>query len=61
MIRSVEYHDDDHSLDIEFTSGRIYRYWLITSATYEGLLSAPSIGQHFNVEIRDRFPCRELK
>lgn len=39
----------------------IYRYWMVPAAAYESFVQAPSLGRHFNSEIRDRFPFRELE
>lgn len=61
VIAALTYDAAENTLDIEFRSGRIYRYWLISSAVYEALAGAPSVGRHFNTEIRDRFPFRELE
>jgi hypothetical protein len=61
VIAALTYDVDANTLDVEFRSGRIYRYWLISAAVYDAFARAPSLGQHFNSEIRDRFPFRELE
>ncbi|HEX7833743.1 MAG TPA: KTSC domain-containing protein [Thermoanaerobaculia bacterium] len=61
VIAALTYNADETLLDVELTSGRIYRYWMVSSAAYEAFAQAPSPGQHFNSEIRDRFPFRELE
>lgn len=61
VIAALTYDVATNTLDVEFTSGRTYRYWLVPSAAYEALVHAESMGRHFNSEIRDRFPFRELQ
>jgi phage baseplate assembly protein gpV len=61
VIAALTYDAAEHTLDVEFTSGRTYRYWMVSVAAYEAFTHAPSLGQHFNSEIRDRFPFRELE
>lgn len=60
VIAAVTYNATEHVLDVEFTSGRIYRYWMISSAVYDGLTQATSVGNYFNAAIRNRFPNQEL-
>jgi hypothetical protein len=60
-IAALTYDADGSTLDVEFTNGRIYRYWMISAAVYESFAHSPSLGHHFNSTIRDRFPFRELE
>jgi hypothetical protein len=55
-LSEVGYDSSSRTLEIEFTGGRIYRYKGVPKGTYSALLEAPSKGQFFNREIRDRFP-----
>ena len=59
-IAAVTYNAVEHVLDVEFMSGRIYRYWMISADVYEGLTQASSVGNYFNNVVRNRFPNREL-
>ena len=43
------------ALDVEFTSGRVYRYLGVPEAVARGLRHARSKGGYFNAAIRDRF------
>jgi hypothetical protein len=55
MIRSVGY-DERHSLlEIEFTSGNIYRYQAVPKEVYRGLMSSGSKGRYFEEQINGRF------
>jgi len=60
VIASVGYDPDSNTMDVEFRTGRLYRYFLITPQVHTALMNAESIGRYFNAEIRDRFPCREI-
>lgn len=53
---SVGYDDETQTLEIEFTSGRVFQYAGVPRSAYEWLLRAPSKGGIFNRLIRDRFP-----
>lgn len=60
VITSVGYDAHTSTMDVEFTTGRIYRYRKVPSAIHASLISAESIGRYFNAKIRDRYPYREL-
>jgi hypothetical protein len=60
VLAACTYDETTHTLDVEFTSGRVYRYQMVPRATYEALLQAPSTGRYFNAKIRDRYPSREV-
>jgi hypothetical protein len=57
---AVGYDPARRELDIQFVSGRIYRYFGVPSPAHEALMRAPSKGRHFNVYIRDRYRFRRL-
>ena len=60
MIRSVGY-DEPHSLlEIEFTSGKIYRYEAVAEKVYRGLVSAGAKGRYFEEQINGRFRYRRM-
>jgi hypothetical protein len=60
VLAAVTWDAGSNTLDVEFTTGRIYRYWMVPLSVYEGLLHAESPGRYFNAEIRNRFPNREI-
>ena len=43
-------------MEVEFHSEKVYRYFAVPHAVYEGLLSAESVGAFFNQRVRDRYP-----
>ena len=57
---SVGYDAARWELEIEFVSGRVYRYFGVSPAAYEALMRAESKGRHFNERIRDRYPFNRL-
>lgn len=58
VIRHFRYRD--HKLEIEFMSGRRYRYLDVPAAIYRALLNSASKGAFFNARIRNRFPFQRL-
>ena len=60
VIASVGYDAEARTLEIEFTTSRVYQYFLVPPEIYWALMSAESLGRYFNAEIRNRFPNREI-
>jgi hypothetical protein len=54
-MRSVGYDSTQQILEIEFTSGAVYRYLDVPATVFEGLKHAESKGRYFNQEIRDDY------
>ena len=48
------------TLDLEFRSGAVYRYFTVPRAVVHGLHAADSKGAYFNRYIKDRFPYQRL-
>ncbi len=59
MLRSVGYDPGTAELELEFTSGDVYRYYAVPARVHRDLLAAPSPGAYFNRAINDRFPTRQ--
>jgi hypothetical protein len=55
-LKSVGYAAKTHTLEVEFQSGRIYRYFEVPPRRYRALLDAESAGRFFNREIRGVYP-----
>jgi hypothetical protein len=49
--RAFGYDYDAETLDVEFTGGRVYRYFEVPNEVYERLMTADSIGRFLNSEI----------
>lgn len=60
VIRSFDYHPASHALDVEFVSGRRYRYRGVPADVAQAMREAFAKGRFFNARIRDRYPCAEL-
>jgi hypothetical protein len=59
-LTSVGYEPDTSRLEIEFSSGGVYRYYGVPATIHEELMAAESHGRYFAERIRDRFPYRKL-
>lgn len=53
-LASATYDPDTENLDIEFQSGSTYTYFNVKAATYRALTLAPSAGEFFARNIRNR-------
>jgi len=60
VIRRLAYDPQSRSLDIEFVSGRRYRYAEVPETLAERFRAAFSKGRFFNAHIRDDYGCQEL-
>ena len=59
-MRSIGYDVKKRILEVEFPSGKIYRYFGVPGLLLLRLLSADSIGRYFNRYVRDRFEYAEV-
>ena len=55
VIASLGYDGGKKVLEVEFRTGRVYRYFGVPERVYRELRTAPSIGSYFNRQIKDRF------
>ena len=60
VIARLGYDQDTETLEVEFHTGRIYRYVGVPPSVYEALLNAESLGRYFNERIRDHYEFREI-
>ncbi|HAC63395.1 MAG TPA: lysine--tRNA ligase, partial [Cyanothece sp. UBA12306] len=54
-VKSFDYNYEQQILRVEFTNGSIYQYHDLPKSLYQELEKAPSKGQFFNAQIRDKF------
>jgi len=59
-IRRYAYDADGHRLEIEFVTGRRYRYADVPPAIADAMTRAASKGGFFNRRIRDRYAFERL-
>jgi lysyl-tRNA synthetase class 2 len=60
VIRRFEYDPRSQALDVEFVSGRRYRYRRVPEDVATAFRGAFSKGRFFNTRIRDRYRCEEF-
>lgn len=59
LIASIDY-SVHATLDLEFHSGALYRYFTVPHTIFQELIAAESKGAYFNRNIRSRFPYKRL-
>lgn len=59
LLSSIRY-SIDATLELEFRSGAIYRYFVVPQTIFEGLIAAESKGAYFNRNVRNRFRYQRL-
>ena len=60
VIARIDYDEETCELDITFTTQKKYRYFDVPSEVYYDFLEAPSQGEFFNAQIRDRYAFSEI-
>ena len=60
VIRRFDYDPVAQALDVEFVSGRRYRYARVPEEVARAFREAFSKGRYFNARIRDDYSCTEL-
>lgn len=58
-IENYEYDQQRRQLRITFVNGRTYVYEGVPPEEFEAFETAGSLGRHFNLNIRDRYPFHE--
>lgn len=59
-LKAVGYDAATQTLDVEFNSGRVYRYRGVPPEAHKAFVNAESIGKHFGQHIRTKFPYFDL-
>jgi hypothetical protein len=59
-LASVGYDASSKTLDIEFNSGKIYRYYQVPEDIYSQLMKAESAGKYFSATIRNVYESNEI-
>jgi hypothetical protein len=54
-VAAVGYDEETQTLQVQFHSGRTYRYMSVPQSEYENLLGARSVGQYFNENIKGTY------
>lgn len=61
MINKVEYAPSSKTLYVIFNNNSVYGFEEIPPELFDGLCQAPSAGQFFNKQIKDRFSYTRLQ
>jgi KTSC domain len=61
VVAAIGYSPISEELEVEFHSGRVYRYFHVPEDEYEALMSADSIGSYFNRRIRTEYDAAEVR
>ena len=60
ILRSAGYDAANKVLEIEFTSGLVYRYLAVPEKVWSGLLTSTEAGKYFSEKIRPKFHARQV-
>jgi hypothetical protein len=60
VIAELGYEQETNTMELKFTTGRVYQYFMVPAAAFDALLKSKSVGRYFNREIRDQYPNREI-
>jgi hypothetical protein len=60
-IASAGYDATTAVLELEFTSGEVYRYFAVPPSVHRGLRAAESAGNFFRERIRDVYPSEHMR
>ncbi len=55
MLASVGYDEATRTLEVEFSSGTVYRYFDVPPEDHRALMAADSIGRHMNANVKGLF------
>ncbi|WP_241245853.1 KTSC domain-containing protein [Microbacterium sp. 4R-513] len=61
VIRAVGYDTATAVLEIEFTSGDVYRYYAVPPSAHRALIGAESAGRFFAEKIRHVYPTERVR
>lgn len=59
-VRSLGYDAANRALEVQFTSGAVYRYLDVPSRVVDGLATASSIGRYVAVNVRNAYRFRRV-
>jgi hypothetical protein len=58
ILRSAGYDETKKVLEIEFTSGQVYRFSAVPEKIWKGLMQSAEAGKYFSEKIRPKFQSR---
>ncbi|MFN2286486.1 MAG: KTSC domain-containing protein [Anaerolineae bacterium] len=60
-LLSLGYDAETRTLEIEFHTRKIYRYYNVPPIVVRQLMDAPSLGEFFNFHIKDVYRWRRMR
>jgi hypothetical protein len=60
FVKNVAWDEDSESLFIRFNSGTTWVYFGVPRNIYSELIKSPSVGQYFNVNIRNLYSSQRI-
>lgn len=60
-LSSVGYDSLDGILEVEFSNGRVYEYYLVPEALFDAILHARSPGGEFANRVKDQYRFRRVQ
>lgn len=60
ILRSAGYDAEKKVLEIEFTSGQVYRFHAVPEKVWTGLVQSTEAGKYFSEKIRPKFQSRPV-
>jgi hypothetical protein len=60
ILRSIGYDESTKILEIEFSTGLVYRYLGVPPKTYRDLMQSGEIGKFFSEKVRPRFQTKPV-
>lgn len=61
VLQEVGYDAARRLLEIQFLSGRVYRYFDVAPDVHQKLMAADSLGSYFNDAIRDCYQYAQVR
>lgn len=59
-LKSVGFDAATSTMDVEFSSGRVYRFLNVPPTVHKDLIGAESVGSFFARNVRGKFPSADL-
>lgn len=59
VLRTVGYDPETAVLELEFTSGDVYRYFAVPPSVHRALVESDSPGAYFNQHVNEKYPTRQ--
>ncbi|MEO8262255.1 MAG: KTSC domain-containing protein [Pseudolysinimonas sp.] len=59
VLAAAAYDSATAVLELEFTSGDVYRYFAVPPSVFRALVDGDSPGAYFNTHISDKYPTRQ--